>query len=205
MDKRTDKLLIAPIIIFAIFVLWAISLFAFGSNHWPQNRSVSASPPAYFMTGMSLIGDPAPVFVFCLLLVVFRRSRKTIAFPVCAAMIASSIAYDVLKVIFSSDRSDIIKLLTETNYGFPAGHALNSAALYTMLIFLTFRYLKKPAFKIMLSFLFVFLMIAIGLSRIYLGIHKPVDVLGGWMIGIAIAVMVYFIWKARRAKIAASK
>lgn len=92
----------------------------------------------------------------------------------------------VLKVIFARSRPSIfLPLVRETSYSFPSGHAMVSSAFVGVIMLLLWhtRY-RVPA--IVLGVLATGL---IGLSRIYLGVHYPSDVLAGWSVGVVWAVL----------------
>jgi len=71
------------------------------------------------------------------------------------------------------------------NYGFVSSHAANSAALATFIILLKLKN-KKQMQIIMIAYCFL-----ISVSRIMLGRHYPLDILGGWFIGISLAIVVF--------------
>ena len=77
---------------------------------------------------------------------------------------------------------------TPGSYSFPSGHALLSAAVYLTAALVAKPYLRKPVGDRLLetAILLVFL---IGLSRLYLAVHYPTDVLAGWMGGTALAMI----------------
>ncbi|MDK2836289.1 MAG: undecaprenyl-diphosphatase [Thermosediminibacterales bacterium] len=91
---------------------------------------------------------------------------------------------EALKAIFHRSRPSIQHLVEVGGYSFPSGHAMVSAAFYGMLgylLWVNMRKNSKPAWYVVLStFVLIF---AIGLSRIYLGVHFASDVLAGFAAG----------------------
>lgn len=89
-----------------------------------------------------------------------------------------------LKVLFSRARPELVDhLVVVVTPSFPSGHALLSAAVYLTLAALLGREVARPGLRRGLLGLAVLLTLLIGISRIYLGVHWPSDVLGGWIIG----------------------
>lgn len=173
--------------IFAVTVFWAVAGLLFVSG------AVRPTPaPSALMTFFSHFGE-VPVVGICILLVIIPRSRATVALPVCATVIVSSAIYIILKTIFATEPQSLLQLFSGTNYGFPSGHSINNAALYTMLMLQTFAYLKKLYAGMLLASFYLALTMMVGISRIVLGIHRPGDVLGGWLIGFVIAFLVLLI------------
>ena len=87
-----------------------------------------------------------------------------------------------LKIFFNKSRPELwSQLITETTYSFPSGHALGSMVLYGFLAYLLVQSFPKQMWLI--YSLAVLLISAIGLSRLYLGVHWPTDVLAGYAIG----------------------
>ncbi|HEU5138613.1 MAG TPA: phosphatase PAP2 family protein [Bacillales bacterium] len=89
-----------------------------------------------------------------------------------------------LKTIFARPRPDLEHLIQANYYSFPSGHAMNSTAFFGFLAYLLHRRLKrkgKPtAWVWAAACVLIFL---IGLSRVYLGVHFPLDVFGGFLAG----------------------
>jgi undecaprenyl-diphosphatase len=170
-----------------------------GVEGWAYGESVEHMSPLLtgFVRRITHIGDSSAVIAFCLLLIAVPKTRKTIALPVSVSVILSAVLNIILKNIFVRQRPDILRLINETSYSFPSGHAMINGSLYTMLILLTFVYIKNTALKLALTFLCLGLTGAIGYSRVYLGVHYAGDVLGGWLIGFALSLLVYLVWRDR--------
>lgn len=148
-----------------------------------------------FMRLVTRIIDPVFVIVFCVALLVLPRTRRTVALPVCAAAAVAFLVNLVLKHIFARERPDILRMVTETSPSFPSAHAMVSAAMYTVLILAAFHYLRSKPLKVVVTILLVCLTALIGFSRMYLGVHHAGDIIGGWLLGIPVAAVVFHIWR----------
>lgn len=177
----------------AILVFWALAGLLFGLNLLPDSSSPVA---AFVMILFSRAGDTVTIVGLCVLLLLIPRSRHTIALPVCVTVIVSSSMYVLLKIIFSVQPLTFSQLFLVSHYAFPSGHAVNNAALYTMLTIQTHAHFKNARLRILLSIAFMLLIMAIGYCRIHLGFHSAVDVLGGWLIGFTLALLVFFVLHA---------
>lgn len=90
----------------------------------------------------------------------------------------------ILKELFQRARPDIVHLVKAGGYSFPSGHAMVAASFYGVigyLLWLNLRSRSKPSWYIVV-FTFMFIM-AIGISRIYLGVHFASDVIAGYTVG----------------------
>lgn len=198
-NRRTVRFAIAPVILFAILALLIRMSILSGFEEWVYGKAAEIMSPALtsIMKSITHIGDASSVIAFCLLLFIVPKTRKTAAMPVSSALVTSVVFNETLKQIFARSRPDILRLISETGYSFPSGHAMNNATLYTMLILLISRYIHNNRLKMMLSSICVVLAAMIGCSRIYLGVHYAGDVLGGWLLGFALSVLVYSMWENR--------
>lgn len=199
MNKRTLWLMIVPIILFAMLAVCVRAGITVDFEGWAYNESIEhmSSLLTNIVKGITHIGDTASVILICLLLIAVPKTRRTIALPVSVTVIISAILNTALKNIFARERPDILRLINETSYSFPSGHAMNNAALYTMLILLISKYIQNRPLRIILSIAFAVITVAIGFSRVYLGVHYAGDVLGGWLIGFVVSLLVYYIWSGR--------
>ncbi|HSO56822.1 MAG TPA: phosphatase PAP2 family protein [Paenisporosarcina sp.] len=88
-----------------------------------------------------------------------------------------------LKEIFHRARPDLHRLIEIGGYSFPSGHATNAMTVYGILSFLLWRHISTSMGRKLLILFSVLMILTIGFSRIYLGVHYPSDVLGGYFVG----------------------
>ncbi len=88
-----------------------------------------------------------------------------------------------LKYFFQRPRPDISALIHENSYSFPSGHAMNGFMFYSLLAYFVYRETKNKKLTLLLTLACGFIILLIGLSRVYLGVHYPSDVLAGYIAG----------------------
>ncbi len=114
-----------------------------------------------------------------------------------AAMIGGTVATSVLKNWFARPRPDVVPHLTTVHtMSFPSGHAAMSAAAYLTLGVLLAQSTKHRGLRIFFMSLALLLTLAVGCSRILLGVHYPTDVLAGWCLGLGWAALVWLVGHA---------
>ncbi|MTH66132.1 MULTISPECIES: phosphatase PAP2 family protein [Paracoccaceae] len=123
----------------------------------------------------------------------FSKRAKTAGLVV--ASVVGGVAFsNLLKWSFARPRPDLVphSVAVFTN-SFPSGHAMMSAVVYLTLGILIARTQQTLALKIYVLALAVFLTALVGMSRVYLGVHWPSDVLAGWAVGACWALFCSFI------------
>ena len=99
-------------------------------------------------------------------------------------MIGASGLSEITKLLVQRVRPEEFRLATAPGYSFPSGHALMATCLYGGLALLLWRRARRRRERAALFVGAVVLAISIGLSRVYLGVHYPTDVVGGWVGGL---------------------
>ena len=146
---------------------------------------VSLTPIVKIFTNFGSALFLLPVTILLCLILKNRKIRFSILFN----LIFITIINQVLKFIVQRPRPTDFKLIDESGYSFPSGHAMISVAFYGYLIFLIYKYTKNKIIKFLLISLLVILIIIIGVSRIYLGVHYTSDVLAGFLISLSYLIM----------------
>lgn len=97
----------------------------------------------------------------------------------------------VLKHVYQRPRPDILHLVSETGYSFPSGHSLAATFMLGSLLVVVTQRMKHPLFKKGFQCFLILLWLGILLSRVYLGVHYPSDVLGSLCLGLGILWLEY--------------
>lgn len=100
-------------------------------------------------------------------------------------LVIISILNQTLKSLLQRPRPIGFRIINETGYSFPSGHSMISMAFYGFLIYLIYKNVKNKCLKFTLIISLFILIISIGLSRIYLGVHYTSDVFAGFLLSIA--------------------
>lgn len=98
----------------------------------------------------------------------------------------SGLANLALKEVINRARPDAEHLVSVATLSYPSGHAMSAIAFYGFLIYLFYNFKLNKWLKTVIILLLGLLIFVIGLSRVYLGVHYPTDIVGGFIAG--------FIW-----------
>ena len=140
------------------------------------------------MTDLTALGGTTVLSLITVLVVVYlllRRSFRTAGF-VTVSILGGWLLSSALKLGVARPRPDLVPHLVEVyDLSFPSGHAMLSAITYLTLGAMLSRLETRPALRLFFPIVAVLLTFSIGFSRIYLGVHYPTDVIGGWTAGLA--------------------
>jgi undecaprenyl-diphosphatase len=129
--------------------------------------------------------------------------RPATALLIFVAVAGGQVLSSLLKVGVDRPRPELVShLVNETSLSFPSGHAMLSAVTYLTLGSLAARFLPGRTTKVYVLFLAVLTTVLVGVSRIYLGVHWPSDVLAGWCAGFAWAMLCWLVARLLQRRIA---
>jgi undecaprenyl-diphosphatase len=125
----------------------------------------------------------APTVVVLILVLLLRRAQREAA--LLALAVGGSAALNVgLKFFFHRMRPSVPWALThEQSFSFPSGHAVAASCFYATITYLLARRRQVRA-RTALVLIAISIVLGIGLSRVYLGVHYPSDIAAGYLVGI---------------------
>lgn len=146
----------------------------------------------YFTQFIHVINFTGDVMFFTIMLPIIywlfsKRSGIILSLMLFTSLFFNVLLKDIFQVLRPFQAYDITSTVEQSGYSFPSGHSQHSFAFWTMLAL----FLRKPWFWL----LSVAMIILVGFARMYSGVHYPLDVIGGWLIGILIVSLFYTLQK----------
>ncbi|WP_456274390.1 phosphatase PAP2 family protein [Bacillus sp. AK031] len=156
-----------------------------------------------FMRGITFLGGGEWISILTAVAVILFMAFKKYSlglYVLCTVALGGGANW-MLKEYFKRQRPDIEALVEQEGYSFPSGHSMGSFILYGSLAFAVFRVYDHTWSKILGAAGLILLVFLIGVSRVYLGVHYPSDILGGFSAGgvwLAFSILVYTFIKGAR-------
>ena len=133
------------------------------------------------MQSFTSLSAPVVLAVMLIIVAAFAPGRMPGRFA--AANLVGIVALNyALKEIVQRPRPEGFRLIAETGYSFPSGHSMVAVAFYGFLIWLILRYEEDRILRWIWSLALFFVVIMIGISRVYLGVHYFSDVMAGYCV-----------------------
>lgn len=135
---------------------------------------------------ITYMGNSMTIISVIAVLLLIPATRKNMGLPICISGSIVVAFYKVLKISFARPRpEEIYHIIRQGGFSFPSGHSMNGIFCYGMMIFLIRRHCKDRKTANILTAVLSLLIVSIGFSRIYVGVHYPSDVIGGFSMGVA--------------------
>lgn len=147
--------------------------------------STSLTP---FVEFIANLGGAISLISFSIVLFLVIKNKK-IGLSIIANLGIVTILNQALKFLLRRPRPTGYRLVEETGFSFPSGHSMVSLAFYGYLIYLVYKYIKNKYIKWTIITILSMLILSIGISRIYLGVHYTSDVIGGFLMSFSYLVI----------------
>lgn len=139
------------------------------------------------MKAITKLSDTTYIIIIAIilsLLFLFKWKEKNIAKLIPCSLLLVTIINNTLKVIFQRERPLGHRLIEITGYSFPSGHAMASMAFYGLLIYIIYHKVLNKSLRNILISINIIIILLIGISRVYLGVHYLSDIIVGYSISI---------------------
>lgn len=203
MNLKMQLLLAFIISVFCIVGFSLISLFisdhkiiSFDRTLIDQIQGLESPYLTSLMKLLTFIGSTPFVIVLSLCLIFFlykvlHHRLELILFI--GALGGTAVLNEILKHLFRRTRPHLHRLIEATGYSFPSGHAMSAFTVYVILSFLLWRHIPSRWGRTLLIIFSTVMILGIGISRVYLGVHYPSDIIGGYLAsGFWLTVAIWF-------------
>lgn len=141
-----------------------------------------------FFKTITKLGNTITIIILAIILIL--TLKKEDKYLIGINVITTVLTNQILKHIIRRERPPHLRLIKEGGFSYPSGHAMISIALYGMLIYIVNKNIKNKYLKITLTIILSLIILGIGLSRIYVGVHYPSDILSGYILSLVIIILV---------------
>jgi undecaprenyl-diphosphatase len=163
-------------------------------------RSDGLTPVATFLSwiGDVMMNIVLAVVALAILFQAFKKRSELVMFLV--AVGGSQILNILLKHSIMRARPLETAIVMEDGFAFPSGHSMAAVALYGTLTYLLWKHVPARAGRVLMVLVSLLMIAGIGLSRVYLGVHYPSDVIGGYLLSAAWLLAVIGIFETYRKR-----
>lgn len=183
---KKKYLIFISILLLIFFSMLGIVLFdkslVFDSNIYEFIMGFRCSFLDNFFKIITWFGNPITIIGLVVIFIIIFRNKDSLLLTISA--LDSVILNTLLKYIVKRDRPNILRLVSESGYSFPSGHAMISVCVYGFLFYLAFKKIKNKYLKNICCFILGFLIVGIGISRIYVGVHYASDIIAGYSLAL---------------------
>ena len=194
-DKKYLYLCLSLGLVFIIWTVLVVTGLTTGFDNYMYNliRSLECNFFDKFFVLITKLGNVSVIIGVVLVLSLLFRNRHSIMFILLT--ITSAVTNKVIKHIILRERPDVLKLIKQGGYSYPSGHSMIAVAVYGYLLYLAFTKIKNRILKWVCSIILFILILSIGISRVYVGVHYASDVLGGFTLALMEVILIVNISK----------
>jgi undecaprenyl-diphosphatase len=140
------------------------------------------------MMFISHLGSAVELIALTIALIILLKNKRDAKF-IAINLVLVFLFNRILKFIIARPRPEILRLVPEDGYSFPSGHTMIATIFYGFIIYLVSKSKYKRKTKIIINSLLTILILLIGISRIYLGVHYATDVIASYLISISYLII----------------
>jgi membrane-associated phospholipid phosphatase len=186
--RTAKKILLVAALVLILFLVWVV--FVYGKNTFDQNTFDFITPHitqnrTRMMRLISFLAKHSFLIPVIILMIAYFliKKNKWMAIRTSFVLLSSLLLMSLLKRLIQRQRPPDPLVDGITNFSFPSGHAFMGVAFYGLLIWYTSVCISNKWLRRIVILFLLFIIAAIGFSRIYLRVHYATDVIAGVCIG----------------------
>ena len=183
------KLLIS---LFIVFIIWSLCVFfnvfkGFDQSIYNFIISFRCDFLDNFFKLITKLGNTKTIILLIFLTIVIFYNKLSLYLS--SISVVSSAVMIIIKNIIRRDRPHILRLITQGGFSYPSGHSMISICFYGFIAYYIINKTDNKIIKYLILTLSILLILLIGISRIYVGVHYPSDVIGGYLVSAIILII----------------
>lgn len=188
--------IIICITLFILFILWTILLVKGKLSRIDNivyNKIKLNNKKTIFFKYFTNLASTKYFIIICLLLIIFLKNK--LALLISIAMIIDAIIVFIAKHIIKRERPNINRIVEEKGYSYPSGHTFSATCFYGLVMFLINISSITLGYQLLITIPLISIILLIGFSRIYLGVHYFSDCIGGLLLSSSYIILyVYLVY-----------
>lgn len=207
--KISRKISIFNVFLLLVFIFWTINVSQ--QTNLIKNFDSTLISQIYHHNSLTLgifrlitsIGDTYATIVvtaIIFLLLIVKKYHYAAIYLVLNKVVISGIN-SIIKTIIDRPRPSHHHFVYAGGYSFPSGHSASSFAMYISMLIISLYIFKKLSLKIVISAICIAMVLLIGYSRIFLGVHYPSDVFGGYLLAATIITFNTLLFRTKNLSI----
>ena len=191
---KNNKIYILLFLCLILFIIILINVLNgniqnFDSNIYNLINSIKSNFMDMFFRNITRFGDEEVLILIALACLIFIKNRK-IGGSIAINLASVGLINHILKEIIQRPRPPIeLRMVEESSFSFPSGHAMASMAFYGLIMYYIYKYVKNKTVKNVICTILSILIFLVGVSRIYLGVHYVSDVIAGFLLSMVYLVL----------------
>lgn len=168
-------------------------LVGFDSSIQETLRGNFPALATFFWIKITLLGNVSVLLPICLAAAFFcyQKQWKIESYFIIIGFAVMGGLSTALKYVYQRPRPTIEWLVDTSSYSFPSWHAASTLMMAGVMIILIQQHLKQVIVKRLVQLGLLVLALLVGVSRVYVGVHHPTDIIGGWLLA---TTLLYFLF-----------
>ncbi|HHT7796162.1 TPA: phosphatase PAP2 family protein [Streptococcus suis] len=192
---------LAFVILGYVVKFYPSTLAGFDSTVQSAIRGNLPSGASQFWTSITVLGNTVIILAITMILATifyYYKKWKIEAYLLLASFAAMGVASTALKYVYQRPRPSIEWLIDTIGYSFPSWHTASTMMIAGAVVIIVYQRMKKGIARLVLQAVLILLAVLVAVSRIYIGVHYPTDIIGGWLLAVTLLQMMYPFYDQKR-------